>query len=170
MASNTQKMTMFATLGAVALLLWKPLADPLPMFIWNASASVPVGLYYVKKRHPFHGEIAVLRPPEWAALIMDERHYLPRTAWLLKPVAAVNGDVVCRFGTYVFINARAVARALRHDKLSRPMPGWKGCLRLKSRQLFLLSKHWDSFDSRYFGSVDSSLVTGTAKFIIFLGK
>ena len=170
MASNASKITMFATVSAVAFLLWKPFIDPLPMLIWNASASVRVGLYHIDKRRPVRGEIAVLKPPKWAALIADERHYLPRSAWLLKPVTAVNGDIVCKFGVYVFINGRTVARALRHDKLSRPMPKWKGCLKLKSGQLFLLSKHWDSFDSRYFGPVESSLVIGTAHPVILVGK
>ena len=166
MTPRSRRMTLFAGSAAISLLLWKTVATPLPLLVWNASASVSVGLYVVAKQRPDLGEIAVLKPPRWVALIAEERRYLPRSIWLLKPVAAVDKDVVCRFGAYVFINAKVVARAQRRDSQHRPMPFWRGCLKLDSGQLLLLSKRRASFDSRYFGPVDASLVIGTAKPII----
>jgi conjugative transfer signal peptidase TraF len=156
--------------GSVVLLLWKPLANPAPMLLWNASLSVPIGLYQVENSLPKRGEIAVAKLPEWAALIASERHYLPRDAWLLKPVAGAKSDTVCRSGRLVFIDGKRVARALAADRFRRPMPVWQGCRRLSDHQFFLLSKHKDSFDSRYFGLVESGSIAGTAKPILLFGQ
>jgi type IV secretory pathway protease TraF len=50
------------------------------------------------------------------------------------------------------------------------MPFWQRCRRLIRNQFFLLSKHRGSFDSRYFGSVESSSIAGTAKPILLFGQ
>ena len=155
---------------SIIALAFKPLIHPLPLLIWNASNSVPVGLYAVERRVPKVGEIAVLKLPEWASIITGQRRYLPQDAWLLKPVTASGGDIVCRFGLFVFINGKIVATALKHDKSGRDLPVWKGCKTLRATEIFVLSKHRDSFDGRYFGSVNFDLVIGTAKPLIILSK
>jgi conjugative transfer signal peptidase TraF len=150
---------------ACAALLIAPLARSNPILIWNASPSVPIGLYFVEGRSPRIGEIAVLRPPKWATTLADHRRYLPSSALLLKPVAAEEGDIVCRFGAHVFVNGGLQPKALREDRLKRPLPSWKGCLRLGTKQIFVLSKRKDSFDSRYFGVVEERQVLGTGKLV-----
>ena len=148
----------------ISILLVSVIAlKPMPRLMWNASESVPIGLYWIEYRQPNLGEIAVLKPPEWVQLIADQRHYLPNFAWLLKPIVAVEGAIVCRFGRMIFVNGKLVARAHLHDKLGRNLPMWKGCKVLRSSQVFLLSKNRDSFDGRYFGPVDTALIIGTGK-------
>ncbi len=93
----------------------------------------------------------------------DARRYLPAKAVLLKPVVAIDGDIVCRYGAHVFVNGRLRAKALSQDNEVRPMPSWKGCRTLHSGQVFVLSWRKDSFDGRYFGPVDSGDVLGTAE-------
>ena len=141
--------------------------NPLPRLIWNASKSVPIGFYWIEKRSPHVGEIAALKPPEWVQLIADERHYLPNFAWLLKPVVATNGAIICRFGRMIFDNGKLVARAHLQDELGRNLPTWKGCKVLRSSQVFLLSKHHDSLDGRYFGPINRNAIMGTAVRITF---
>jgi len=164
----TKKLSavMGASLFAIIALAFKPLIDPLPRLIWNSSDSISRGLYVVANQAPSVGNIAVLKLPEWASIIADKRQYLPRNAWLLKPVVAINGDIVCRFGSFVFINGRLVAKALEHDKSGRNLPIWRGCRKLRTYEMFVLSKHRESFDSRYFGSVNDVSVIGTAKPLI----
>ena len=41
---------------AVAALAAKPLINPVPLLIWNASESVPIGWYFVAKRQPKLGK------------------------------------------------------------------------------------------------------------------
>ena len=162
--SSKKVFSLLAIALLIAILLVTVTAlNPLPRLIWNASESVPIDFYWIEKRSPHVGEIAVLKPPEWVQLIADERHYLPNFAWLLKPVVATNGAIICRFGRMIFDNGKLVARAHLHDKLGRILPTWKGCKALRSDQVFLLSKHIDSFDGRYFGPVDTALIIGTAK-------
>ncbi|MFZ5676709.1 MAG: S26 family signal peptidase [Pseudomonadota bacterium] len=150
---------------ACSALALAPFAKSNPTLVWNASPSVPMGLYVIERRQPGLGEIAVLRPPEWAATIADQRRYLPMSALLLKTVAAGEGDVVCRFGRHVFVNGRLRARALRHDKMRRPLPTWQRCFRLCTGQIFMISERKDSFDSRYFGIVEQGQVLGAGRLI-----
>ena len=161
--SNSIFIFMAVVLLMAILLVTVIALKPLPRLIWNASESVPIGLYWIEYRQPNLGEIAVLKPPEWVQLIADERHYLPNFAWLLKPVIATRGAVVCRFGRFVFVDGKLFARAHYRDKVGRKLPIWRGCKALRSDHVFLLSKHRDSFDSRYFGPVDTTLIIGAAK-------
>jgi conjugative transfer signal peptidase TraF len=159
---------LIAGLMASTALVLSPLARSNPFLIWNVSPSVQVGLYTVERRAPTKHEIATLRLPPEASRLAEERGYLPSSAWLLKPVAAESGDVVCRLGRIIFVNGRLRAKALLHDKAGRLMPDWNGCSRLRKGQYFILSKRWDSFDSRYFGAVDSQHIVGRAELVFSL--
>ena len=130
--------------------------------IWNASDSVPIGWYWVEKSQPKIGEIAVVRPPDWVRLYASSRGYLPDKVWLLKPVFANSGAVVCRFGIYIFVDGKLVARAKKSDRQQRFLPVRKGCRTLKAHEVFLLAKPKNSFDGRYFGPISSDLIIGTA--------
>jgi type IV secretory pathway protease TraF len=147
---------------AVAALAAKPIINPVPLIIWNASPSVPIGWYLVAKRQPNLGEIAVIRPPEWIEIYASSRGYLPLQTPLLKPVRAIENALVCRIGRYVFIDGNMVARAKFLDTNHRMLPVWNGCRTLKSDEIFVLGLHRDSFDSRYFGPINRTQVLGTA--------
>ncbi len=155
----------FAVLGTVAILLTTiPLVIDMPLrLIWNASASVPRGLYIVTSVVPGPDDLAVVRPPVSVARFMDRRRYVPMGIPLLKPVAAVTGATVCRIGTDVTVDGTPLAMALRADRLGRPLPVWSGCHHLARGELFLLATGSpSSFDSRYFGPVAAGDVVGRA--------
>jgi conjugative transfer signal peptidase TraF len=133
-----------------------------PLLLWNASASVPVGLYMRTARPPRVGALVLLRLPLPVRSLAAARGYLPDGALLIKPVAAGAGDLVCRHGPRIAINGRAVARASGADRMGRPLPRWSGCRRLTAQQVFLLSREPDSFDGRYFGPLLRRALTGTA--------
>jgi type IV secretory pathway protease TraF len=168
--SRFQISVLGASALGLAFLAVKPLAGPSPLIIWNASESVPIGWYFVSKRQPENGEIAALKPTGWIKLFASERKYLPMNVWLLKPIAATEPSIICRFGHYVFVDGKLAARAQTNDKMGRQMPVWKGCKRLGKSDLFLLSHHSDSFDSRYFGPIDRDQVIGTASLLADLLK
>ena len=151
-------LALFSATLLVAAMAFKPL----PLLIWNASDSVPVGLYLVRKRQPTIDEIAVIAPPDWVRLYALSRGYLPADVWLLKPVFAMSGSVICGVGTHVFVDGKLVARAKKFDKQQRILPVWKGCRTLKSEEIFVLAKSKNSFDSRYFGPINRDQVIGTA--------
>ena len=137
-----------------------------PLFAWNVSQSVPVGLYLIAARQPSRGELAALRLPEAIRSLADDRGYLQSRAVLMKPVAALAGDTVCRHGAIITINGDPAAHALFADTMGRPLPQWNGCQNLDDQQLFVLSKIQHSFDGRYFGLVDARHVIGTAASVI----
>ena len=147
----------FATLLVAAMALKPP-----PLLIWNASDSVPVGLYLVRKRQPTLGEIAVIAPSDWFRLYASLRDYLPADVWLLKPVFATSGSLICRVGHHVFVDGKHVARAQKRDSQNRFLPVWKGCRTLKSEEILVLAKPKNSFDSRYFGPINRDQIVGTA--------
>ena len=67
--------TYVAALGATA----SAFLNPVPQLIWNASASVPTGLYAVHAAHTLQvTELVVVRPPEDLARFLAERRYLPK--------------------------------------------------------------------------------------------
>jgi len=106
--------------------------------------------------------LAVIRLPEPFLMLASARGYLLAGILLIKPIAAGAGDLVCRHGAIVTINGRTAALAKAGDAGGRPLPRWQGCRRLDALQIFVLSPDADSFDSRYFGPLDSRHVVGTA--------
>lgn len=153
--------------GAVAALLLPALhAMPLRL-VWNASASVPVGLYRIEPSANIGvGDLVLVRPSPALERLMAERRYVERGVPLLKPVAAVAGATVCRTGHSVIIDDLAAALALPNDQLGRPLPRWSGCRRLRSGEFFLIAPaSAASFDSRYFGPVTRAQIIGRAKLV-----
>ncbi|WP_342251547.1 S26 family signal peptidase [Sphingomonas sp. OTU376] len=136
---------------------------PKPRLLWNASASAPIGLYRV---HPGAmlraGDLVAISPPPLLARMMVERHYLALGVPLLKHVAALPGQIVCRSGGAVTIAGRLVALARPFDSHARILPFWQGCRRIREGELFLLNPTADSFDSRYFGPVPAAGLIGRA--------
>ncbi len=162
MTKRFRSFTLVAAALALTFLAAKPVINPSPILIWNASESVPIGWYFVSKRRPKTGEIAVIRPAEWVQIYASNRGYLPQEVLLLKPIFATQSSITCRFGSYVFVDGKHVATAKIIDQKHRPLPVWKGCKALKPSQFLVLGGHRNSFDSRYFGPIEQSQVIGTA--------
>lgn len=133
-----------------------------PVMVWNGSKSAPRGLYRVHERTPKIGEFALVDPPARIAALIAERGYLPPGTPLIKRVAALEGDVVCREHEVVLINGEVAAKARLADRKGRAMPEWRGCIALGERDIFLLNDHPESFDGRYFGAVDRRRIIGVA--------
>jgi conjugative transfer signal peptidase TraF len=155
---------LMATHAAVLAVALSTLFPPTPRLIWNASASVPIGLYAVRPPgSPSVGELAVVAPPDRLAGFLAERRYLPRGVPLLKRVAALGGHRVCRIGAALSVDGAVKARALDRDRRGRPLPLWQGCRTLSSGEVFLLNPRApDSLDGRYFGPLPSAAIVGEA--------
>ena len=160
-----------ATVGVAALLglgfaATEALA-PHPRLIWNASASSPVGFYAVTARdHYAVGELVLIAPDARTARFLAARGYVPMGTPLLKRIAALPGDTVCREGSVVRINGGAAAAALARDRSGRSLPVWSGCRTLRGGELFLLNAPAASLDGRYFGPMPASGLIGAARPIL----
>lgn len=131
-------------------------------FIWNATASAPVGLYRVRRdRALARGDLVLAVPASSLAAFAARRGYLPSGVPLVKRIAAVAGDAVCTHRNAVFINGRLAATRRAADGAGRPLPAWTGCTRLLRDEVFLLMANvQNSFDGRYFGPTPASQVVG----------
>lgn len=157
--------TLVKLIGAVVLVSVSSIESS-PRLLWNGSKSVPVGLYVVSSGPCSVGKIAALRLPPFAKRLAARRRYLPANAVMLKPVAAMPGDRVCRWQRRISINGQFRAEAARHDSSGRLMPIWQGCQVLRNDEIFVLSTTSGSFDSRYFGPIRRDAVIGIAKSLV----
>jgi conjugative transfer signal peptidase TraF len=157
--------TLLATLGAAVVVVSTIAIRPAPRYIWNASESVPIGLY---RLHP-NGRLAVtqlvaVEPPEPLATLLADRRYLPRSIPLLKRVLALPGQTVCRDQLAITVDKIEIGTAREHDRSGRPLPIWQGCHVIADGEVFLMNwRSADSFDGRYFGALPTSAIIGTAE-------
>ena len=152
--------TYFAVLGVGASLAF----HPTPRWVWNETASVPVGLYRIQPAVPVRvGDIVALRLAKREAMLLATRGYLPFGVPLLKPVAALEGQSVCRIGTHVTIDGKVVGDAKTVDHRGRKLSVWQGCQRLGPEQVFVMNAAVPtSLDGRYFGVLPMETVIGRA--------
>lgn len=142
-----------AALLLVAGCVVEVMASSKPLLVWNVTASAPRGLWRRTSGAAERGAWVLVRMPDAVAALASSRHYLPRNVPMVKRIAAISGDTVCRHGTVITVNGVFGASALARDGEGRPLPVWHGCQRLSAGVVFLLTAPSLSFDSRYFGSV-----------------
>lgn len=134
-----------------------------PLLIYNASQSVPIGMYTIDHSRPNRGDLVLVRPWPELARLLAKHDILPPGVPLLKTVAAVTDDNVCRDGFAISINGILAAKILDSDAKGQALSGWSSCRKLVRGELFLLRPHPRSFDSRYFGPALSCDVIGIAR-------
>jgi conjugative transfer signal peptidase TraF len=137
---------------------------PTPRLIWNASASVPMGLYAVRPVGDLHvTELVVVTPPQPLATFLAERRYLPEGVPLLKRVLALPGQTVCRTDRTITVDGVAMGQALERDRHGRSLPVWQGCRVVSAGEVFLMNwQSVDSLDGRYFGALPAATIVGRA--------
>jgi conjugative transfer signal peptidase TraF len=161
---NMRILILATMLGGVVLTSVPVAFDWPPVLVWNASTSVPVGLYYVQPdEHLAVADLVVVTPPEPVARFLAERDYLPRRVPLLKHVLALPGQTVCRIRLAIMIDGIVMSFARERDHLGRQLPDWQGCRRIAEGEVFLMNwQSADSLDGRYFGPLLAASILGRA--------
>ncbi len=149
-----------AAAGTIMLVVGPLVASP--WVVWNTSPSVPLGLYVIEGSTLRPGDLVLARLPAAVATMAHQRGYLPRTAFLLKPVVAIAGDHVCRLAWSIVVRGHLVGLAESHDAAGRPLPDWHSCHELAPGEVFVLARARHSFDSRYFGPLRRADILGRA--------
>lgn len=161
---TARRMTLITMFAGAALVVAPAWHRPDLRLIWNASASVPVGLYRIVPADRIDvTDLAVVMPPDELAGFLAERGYLPRGLPLIKRVLALAGTTVCRSGAEIVAYGTTYGEARERDTHGRPLPVWQGCRTLHDGEAFFIN--WespDSFDSRYFGPLPVSAIVGRA--------
>ena len=157
--------TLLTTLGAAVLVVSTITAKPAPVYIWNASESVPIGLYRLHRTGRLSvTQLVAVQSPEPLATFLADRRYLPRDIPLLKRVLALPGQTVCRDQLAITVDKIEMGTARVHDSRGRPLPVWQGCHVIADGEVFLMNwQSADSLDGRYFGALPTSAIIGTAE-------
>ncbi|KGT74621.1 conjugal transfer protein TraF [Bradyrhizobium japonicum] len=152
------------TSAGIAALAATMITDISPLYIWNASPSVAIGLYRLQFPEEFFvTELVAVQPPEPLATFLDLNGYLPVGIPMLKRVLALPGQTVCRRGVAISVDTIVMGAARERDGRGRPLPNWQGCRVVGEGELFLMNwQSSDSLDGRYFGVLPASAVIGRA--------
>lgn len=156
--------------GGLGLLTAASLIDRSDM-VWNRTNSVPRGLYLVTRTADISKDDLVAFEPSHETRHWLEKDGLVGPGWpLLKQVAGLEGDEICRCGARIFINGLASADALELNASGNALPVWQGCRTLQADEVFLLNPHPRSVDGRYFGPQDRGRILGVARPLWTHGK
>ena len=157
-------VTLGLGLASLVMIGLAAIVKPPPLFVWNASASAPIGLYRVAPIAELSiGDLIVLRPPDVIERLLVSRGYIHGSVPLIKRVAALAGQRVCRHALRVSIDGAPAGYARVQDHAGRPLPVWQGCRLLRRGEIFFMTTGQpDSFDGRYFGPLPRVRVIGRA--------
>jgi conjugative transfer signal peptidase TraF len=151
-------------IAAAALLTATMGPKPASRLVWNASESVPIGLYRVQPAGKLTvTDLVVAMPPEPLATFLSEAGYLARGVPLMKRVLALPGQTVCRKSLTISVDGIEMGLARERDSRGRPLPDWQDCRVVAKSDIFLMN--WDepaSLDGRYFGPIAASSIIGRA--------
>jgi signal peptidase I len=133
-----------------------------PPIIINETISMAKGAYIRNgdAQNLKRGDIIAMPMNPSATDYLGEKLGYPKDTMLIKRVAGLSGDVMCRHGIEVTINGQTI-HATRRDTSGILLPYWTGCHVLLPNEVFLLGDHSSSFDSRYFGPVTKPELSGT---------
>ena len=168
----------FVRLGGSAVALWI-LACLAAHLRFNLSPCVPRGVYYLTYRRAVRaGQLVLACPPIRVAELALQRHYLVAgscpggTKPVGKLAAAVAGDRLVLALTGITVNGQALSSTatLAADTEGRPLGRQPtGERRVGAGEVWLVSTHEHSFDSRYFGPVGTWQILGTMTPLITAG-
>jgi len=153
---------LWITGAGLFLVLFGWLFDPEDHMIWNRTGSAPEGLYW-QSNDPFTpGRWVIVSASSADAKWAEERGFVGKDWPLVKRIAGISGDEICRHGQMISINGDTVASAHLVDSSGGKLPDWQGCVRLSETEVFLLNTHPDSLDGRYFGPTKLEDLDGVA--------
>lgn len=153
------------SVSAIATLLAPAQSKP-GSLVWNFTPSIPVGLYRIESGPWSKGDLVAVDPSAELRGLLSQAGVLKSDRLLLKRVAGVGGDTVCREGERILLNGELVAIARRGDATGVTLTLWSGCQLLTDEQVFLLGDHPQSFDGRYFGPTVAGDVVGPLKALV----
>ena len=158
-----KRRALLMTGAGIGLALFGLVFSPMDRLIWNRTGSAPQGLYWLSDEPFTPGRWVVVSSQSAEAQWAEDHGFVGRNWPLLKQIAGLPGDEICRSGLEVSINGRPVATARERDSMGRALPVWQGCVLLDEGQVFLLAPHPDSLDGRYFGAMQRDDLVGVAR-------
>jgi conjugative transfer signal peptidase TraF len=135
-----------------------------PVVIYNATDSLPHGWYLVVSKPVYErGELVVFPVPAVVTRLVQQRHWLPAGAFLMKPVAGKSGDLLDTKHGRCLVNGIDFGALDIIDRKGLPLPVFSASQRLKNGEVAVVSHTCCSFDSRYFGPIMERDIVGAAR-------
>lgn len=165
--SQARLAALIAIVATVGLTGLSPAPGAPPPAIINETASMAKGVYVrVGDAHGLgHGDVVAMPMNPAARAYLGGQLGYPSDTQLIKRVAGLPGDMVCRTGSTVTV-AGVQVQARARDGQGNQLVSWSGCHRLRGGEVFLLGDHAASFDSRYFGPTSISALHGTYRAVL----
>jgi conjugative transfer signal peptidase TraF len=138
-----------------------------PLAIINETPSMQKGLYVRigDAQKLKRGEIVAMPMPKNAKEYLVGKLGYPADTLLIKRVAALPGDIVCRQKDTLSVAGKTL-QAKTRDRHDNALPNWQGCHKLSNERIFIQGDHSGSFDSRYFGPVSQQALSGTYRQVL----
>ncbi len=158
-AVNIRKLLFRAAAAAgacILLLAFLGKRAPLPqLFIYNYSASFPVGWYVILPEKDYRmGDLVIFDLPEDARKLALERRWIKENDVLLKRIGAVeNMKYEVTRGRQFVVNGKLIGCAQPVDSAWRKMPRHEGKYTVPKGEFLPVSDAENSYDGRYYGTV-----------------
>jgi type IV secretory pathway protease TraF len=133
----------------------------------NVMGSLPYGVYWLMRPAAvvIPGQIVLVQTPTTTAL-MRTLHGSLSAAWpLLKRVAAVGGDPICRLAGTLYIDGRPWGPVYVTSPTGERLPHWLAdgeCRVVPTGEVFVASDQDGSLDSRYVGTIPLAAIHAQA--------
>lgn len=134
-----------------------------PLIIYNATDSLPHGLYLVVQKPVYErGDLVVFPVPVSVKGLVRQRHWLPDGAFLIKPIAGENGDMLSTKSGRCLVNGADFGPVETVDRTGQQLPVFSINRRLEKGEIAVVNPTPRSFDSRYFGPISERQIIGKA--------
>lgn len=135
-----------------------------PFVIYNATDSLPHGWYLVVRKPVYErGDLVVFPVPAVVRRLVQQRHWLPVGAFLIKPIGGKSGDVLDTKMGRCRVNSTDFGAVDIIDRRGGRLPVFSEARRLRKGEVAVVSAACCSFDSRYFGPIRERDIIGVAE-------
>lgn len=154
---STQKKKQWP--AAISLILFFLLLSgklPVPkIFVYNRTASLPVGWYLILPSQSYQlGDIVVFQAPEKAKELAIQRGWFSEGELMMKRIGALeNMSYRIDENGQFYVEKTYMGQTAIADRYNRPMPQLRGTFTVGPGTFLPVSKNPNSFDGRYYGSV-----------------
>jgi type IV secretory pathway protease TraF len=139
-------------------------AHPMSLLVWNASGSVPIGLYRVRPAGKLSvNDLVIVMPPDPLAAFLADSGYLARGVPLTKRILALSGQTVCRRDLLIIVDGIEIGTTRKRDGRGHSLLDWQGCLIVGTGEVLLMNlEALASLDGRDFGVMPVNSIVGRA--------